>query len=298
LPDLFHPAFPGDCAAYAEPLRESANDPAFIGYFLMNEPQWGFVHEPVMKGILLNGPDCETRRAFARYLGERHGGDAALAKAWAAPGLTLAAVASGWRGPVTAEALPDLEAFSAVVVSRFFETMSAACRRVDPDHLNLGGRYYTAPPLWAQRGMRSFDVIGVNGYSEKVRRELAPFSANINKPVIIGEWHFGALDAGLPASGIGHVANQTERGKAYRAYLEDAAALPWCVGAHWFTLYDEPAQGRFDGENYNIGFLDVCHRPYEELSAAARAAHERLYEVASGQIAPYAEAVNYLPSLF
>ena len=136
------------------------------------------------------------------------------------------------------------------------------------------------------------------GRSEKVRRELAPFSANVNKPVIIGEWHFGALDAGLPASGIGHVANQTERGKAYRAYLEDAAALPWCVGAHWFTLYDEPAQGRFDGENYNIGFLDVCHRPYEELSAAARVTHERMYEVASGQIAPYAEEVNYLPLLF
>jgi len=70
------------------------------------------------------------------------------------------------------------------------------------------------------------------------------------------------------------------------------------VGAHWFTLYDEPAQGRFDGENYNIGFLDVCHRPYEPLAAAARATHERLYRVAAGEVPPYDDAPQYLPLLF
>jgi hypothetical protein len=70
------------------------------------------------------------------------------------------------------------------------------------------------------------------------------------------------------------------------------------VGAHYFTLYDQSALGRFDGENYNIGFLDVCNRPYEPLAQAARASHERLYEVAVGQIQPYEDAPEYLPLIF
>jgi hypothetical protein len=102
----------------------------------------------------------------------------------------------------------------------------------------------------------------------------------------------------LPGSGIGHVPDQRARGKAFRVYLEDAAAKPWCVGAHYFTLYDQSAIGRFDGENYNIGFLDVCHRPYEPLARAARASHERIYEVAVGRIEPYDDEPQHLPRTF
>jgi hypothetical protein len=120
----------------------------------------------------------------------------------------------------------------------------------------------------------------------------------LEMPVMVGEWHFGALDVGLPASGIGHVRTQADRGRAYRVYLEDAAANPHCIGVHWFTLYDQSALGRFDGENYNIGFLDVCNRPYPELSEAARSSHARLYEVATGKQAPFASAPPYLPKLF
>ncbi len=69
---------------------------------------------------------------------------------------------------------------------------------------------------------------------------------------MIGEYHFGSLDVGLPASGLRRVRTQEDRGRAYRTYLENAAADPFCVGVHWFTLYDEPAIGRYDGENYNI----------------------------------------------
>ena len=176
--------------------------------------------------------------------------------------------------------------------------MGEACKRVDPNHLNLGARYYTVPPDWALEGMKCFDVFSVNGYQQRVRPELGTLSAQVERPVMIGEWHFGALDVGLPASGIGHVRDQKARGQAYRVYLEDAAAKPWCVGVHWFTLYDESALGRFDGENWNIGFLDVCNRPYNEIGRAARASHERLYEVARGEAKPYDDAPEYLPLLF
>jgi hypothetical protein len=147
--------------------------------------------------------------------------------------------------------------------------------------------------------MRHFDVFSMNCYKPQVpAQEMAHISRLLDQPIMIGEWHFGALDAGLPASGIGHVRDQAERGMAYRVYLEDAAAKPWCVGVHYFILYDQSAIGRFDGENYNIGFLDVCNRPYEALCQAARLSHEKLYAVASGQAEPYAELPHYLPLMF
>jgi hypothetical protein len=178
----------------------------------------------------------------------------------------------------------------------YFSTLSKACRRVDPNHLNLGMRWQGIPPDWAVDGMRHFDVYSLNNYRTKMPRDTTDkINTLLNMPTLIGEWHFGALDVGLPASGLVHVRNQADRGRAYRVYLEDAAANPNCVGAHWFTLYDESALGRFDGENWNIGFLDVCNRPYEELCTAAIASHERLYRVAAGQAPPYDSAPEYLP---
>ena len=91
--------------------------------------------------------------------------------------------------------------------------------------------------------------------------------------------------------------NQVDR-RAFRYYLEGAAALPWCVGVHYFTLYDKSAIGRFDGENYNIGFLDVCNQPYEPLAKAARNSHILLYRVAAGEIKPYDVPPEYLSLLF
>lgn len=299
FPDVFHPDFPEVAARFAEPLNESVGDPAFIGYFLMNEPTWGFSSETPAAGMLFNTPSCTSRVTLAEFLKKRHGSDAALSTAWGLP-VTLGAVAEGiWRTPLSSAAQDDLADFSAVMVEKLFGGLSRACREVDPQHLNLGIRYYTVPPSWALQGMRHFDVYSMNCYRERLpAKEMAQISALLDQPILIGEWHFGALDVGLPASGIGHVADQASRGKAFRVYLEDAAVKPWCVGTHYFTLYDQSALGRFDGENYNIGFLDICNRPYQPLAEAARASHERLYEVAAGQAQPYPEEPVYLPLLF
>lgn len=299
LPDVFAPEFAEVAAAYAEPLRETADDPAMIGYFMMNEPSWGFASETPAAGMLLNTPSCASRAVLSDFLRQRYGSARALSRAWEVEA-TFARIAEGeWTWPLNEKAEADLADFSQVMVTRFFGGLNDACRAVDPNHLNLGVRYQSVPPHWAVEGMRTFDVFSMNCYRPRVPAEqMSQISAMLNMPVVIGEWHFGALDVGLPASGIGRVRDQAARGKAFRVYAEDAAAKPWCVGVHYFTLYDQSALGRFDGENYQIGFLDVCHRPYEPLAEAARATHERLYQVASGQVAPFDDAPEYLPMLF
>ncbi|HLL87756.1 MAG TPA: hypothetical protein VK324_00480, partial [Tepidisphaeraceae bacterium] len=300
FPDVFHPDFPDDAADYASQLARTRDDPAMVGYFLMNEPTWGFARQSPAAGMLYTTDGGHAREALAAFVRDRHNTDAALAAAWGMAGVALADLAAGrWTRHLTAAAERDLDAFSTVMTARFFDTLSAACRAVDPNHLNLGARYYTVPPDWALAGMTSFDVFSINCYRERVpAKDLEHIGQLTGRPTLVGEWHFGALDVGLPASGIGHVPTQTDRGRAYRVYLEHAAALPWCVGVHHFTLYDESALGRFDGENYNVGFLDTCNRPYDPLCDAARRSHERMYGVAAGEQPPVDDAPQYLPKLF
>jgi hypothetical protein len=299
FPDVFDPGFEKDAADYAAVLQDTATDPAFLGYFLMNEPTWGFSSEVPAAGMLYVTDTCATRRQLARFLQQKYPDGAALARAWNLEVSFERLAAGRWTAVLTKPALQDLEAFSVLMVERYFQVLSAACKAVDPHHLNLGMRWAGLPPQWAAAGMKFFDVYSINCYREKVPAETPrQIHALLKMPTMIGEWHFGALDVGLPASGIGHLKNQADRARAYRIYLEDAAAQPGCVGAHWFTLYDQSALGRFDGENYNIGFLDVCHRPYEALGRAAIASHERLYQVASGRAAPFRDAPEYLAPLY
>ena len=299
FPDVFHPEFATDARDFAKALAPLRDDNALIGYFLMNEPTWGFAAQTPVEGMLTLTERAHSRDAFADWLAARHGTD--LATKWKMPDASLAKIRKGvWQiAGFTKQAQKDFEAFSTALCAKLFDTLSAACKTVAPHHLNLGARYYTVPPRWALLGMaKSFDVFSINGYSKTAPNGCAEIARVAKKPVMIGEWHFGALDAGLPASGIGHVPDQTARGAAYRYYIEQSAAQAWCVGVHWFTLYDQSAIGRFDGESYNIGFLDVCNRPYAPICAAAAESFARLYEVARGTVSPFDTPPEYLPMLF
>ncbi len=298
FPDVFDPAFAADAAAFASQLNQTKDDPALIGYFLMNEPTWGFAQETPAQGMMFNTKGGAARQALARWLREKYAGEAELQGAWG--DATFDEIETGaWTKALNSLAQQDLAAFSGILVERFFTTLSQACRAVDPHHLNLGVRYQSTPPSWCLEGMKTFDVFSMNCYSERIPdAKIAHIAALLQLPVLIGEWHFGALDAGLPGGGICHVRSQQDRGRAFRVYTETAAAHPACVGVHYFTLYDQSATGRFDGENYNIGFFDVCNRPYAPLTEAARAAHGHIYEVAAGHGAPFVDAPDYLPRLF
>ena len=98
-------------------------------------------------------------------------------------------------------------------------------------------------------------------------------------PLIMGEFHFGALDRGMFHTGLVPVADQAERAEAYREYVRGLLRHPQFVGCHWFQYRDEPTTGRaYDGENYQIGFVDVADTPYPETVEASREVGYGLYD--------------------
>ena len=198
----------------------------------------------------------------------------------------------------SAGAREDLREFSAVLTERYMRIPAEACRAVDPNHMILGMRWAWISDPALVSGWDCFDVFSINCYAvdptsaiERVR-ELG-----VDLPVMIGEFHFGALDGGLTATGLEGVATQEERGKAYRYYLERAAAHPMSVGCHWFQCYDQFALGRFDGENYNIGLFDITLRPHEAMRRAALRTAEEIYQVMDGGREPAPERPVSLPMI-
>lgn len=302
FPDVFHPNLEQDARDIAEPLWHTSYDPAMLGYFMQNEPGASWTcpeREGPAVTMMQQTPHCASRKKLAEILKERYGTDAALAAAWGVPA-TFAAVADGpWTLPLNPGAMRDLADFSAVMASRLINVVAAACRRADPFHLNLGIRWWSFPPIWVLKAMQdpNVDVVSFNYYQPKPAMVTYGYTSpepgaeemveKLHKPFIIGEWHFGAYDGGLPGAGLNAVPSQEDRGQAYRYYVENAAATPWCVGCHWFNLYDRSVLGGWgSNENQNIGFLDLCHRPHDAIVAAATQTHRRLYRLAAGLETP------------
>ncbi len=300
LPDVFDPQFVDDARHYAAQLVSSRSDNSLLGYFLMDCPAWSQTREPPAAGMLFTTDECHSRRALLDFLRERHGDDQALASAWQLP-VTFAAIQSGrWHMSLSDAARSDLADFSVLLIGHYFATLSAACRAVDPHHLNLGARWQGPPPEWCLQATLASDVFSMSCDAPEVSNlDIEQVQAEQNQPVLISAWSVGALDAGLPASGPGpRVARQDARGPALRLCLENAATLPGCVGLHFDSLYDRSALGDARGEAWNSGLFDICHRPCEPLVSAARQALTNLYPLAAGQMLPYQEARRTLTPLY
>jgi hypothetical protein len=255
LPDVYAESFAKMVRAEAmRQLTPRKNDPYLLGYFIGNEPPWPG-RESQFVDLVLQGQATEMRKHFQ------------------------AGLANGDTPEIRRQLV--LDAFA-----RYLAVINTAVKEADPNHLNLGIRFGGTPPDYVIALAKDFDVYSLNKYRwEPPPDYLNKIYALVHRPMLLGEFHFGVPGRGL-APGLVLTMNQAERGVAYRYYVEHAAAHPEVIGTHWFQWIDQPATGRPDGENYNIGWVDVTDQPYPELVAAAKVTHARLFAIHSGKIPP------------
>ncbi|MDZ7637806.1 MAG: hypothetical protein U5J83_06090 [Bryobacterales bacterium] len=274
FPDVFSDEFERNVDAAARRQVEKLKDDRYlIGWFIGNEPHWArpFGSLIPFPHMVLNDPESSATKAHLE-------------------GLLKA-------NPAEAQRIKD--EFLYTCAQRYFEVINAAIRKHDPNHLVLGIRYAGRPEdRWVELS-RIFDVFSINIYSKEFKpdeKDIRHFSEVSGKPVLIGE--FTAAAPGRGMQGLfywGHkVKDQAERAKAYRYYVEAAAASPYIIGTHWFQMVDDLPTGRpSDEERLNYGFLNVIDLPYKELVEAARQTHRRLYELKYGKAVPFGEKPNY-----
>ncbi len=254
--DPFDPSFrTATLAALAAHGRE-AHDPWCIGFFIDNEINWGGKHEDLARWTLWSPDNQPAKVEFLKRL--------------AAKGIV-------WDGDAAKVPAEELRAFTDVIVEEYFKRTHAAVKEFDKGLLYLGCRFAGSARPWAVKACAKYcDVVSYNIYSDSILNWRLP--DNLDAPVLIGEFHFGAHDRGLFGSGLINMETQEGRAAALKKYVESALRNPQIVGAHWHQFSDQATSGRFDGEHFQVGWTDVCDRPYPETVKALREVGYPLYE--------------------
>jgi hypothetical protein len=312
--DFWDPAWARDVVAKLDAAaRTYGNNKRMIGYFTDNELSWtsilqapGTAGEHYMLGKYLQHTSA-GKAVLSKFLQRRYASVNAFAAdfpdshlrgdSWSAlddPGASLGSRATP-GGQATAVA------WAQVLARRYFSVTDKALRAADSHHMNLGVKFIaqTVPLVVLQEAARHVDVIAVDFYepgpgaaeflqADSLPGSVLPTAATLaqwyratGRPILIAEFGYRAADAGLPNSSppmLPVLANQHERAARVGNYLQCAFEAPYILGAHLFEFADEPAAGRFDGENSNWGLVSEADDPYQEVADAFAAAHARAYE--------------------
>ena len=278
--DVFDPQFEvkmgnilRDRAAADPAIRKSLTDPMCIGYFIDNELRFN----DVIPAVIKSEPDQPAKAEFIKDLKKQYSTVRKLNKAWGTNYADWNALAASREMPKSDAFRKDSDAFYKKFVDRYFATCRKGIKRFAPNRLYLGCRFvgFRQKGEALEAAAKHCDVVSVNTYSNSVN--------NINssdfrdRPILIGEFHFGTYDRGMFSSSLAPVGDQQERAASYTRFVQGALAHPNFVGAHWFQFRDQPLTGRWDGEGYQIGFVDIADTPYPELTKAAREVGANMY---------------------
>ena len=182
----------------------------------------------------------------------------------------------------------------------YFRITTALIHKYDPNHLILGCRYRGWAPPQVPRAAREYtDAQSVNYYAADALLDAEVFrtiSDESRQPLIISEYSFHALDgrsgdrnlARFPAQ----VQDQGARALGYRSMTARLARVSYVIGADWFQWMDEPPSGRLgDGEDANMGIVDVHDRTYDALVDAVRQTAPLLNDLHAGSGVDRSETV-------
>lgn len=170
----------------------------------------------------------------------------------------------------------DFGKFLQTFAEQYFKVVHDALAKHDPHHLYLGCRFAWRTQEAVNAAARYCDVVSFNIYRSHLEPEDWAFTTSLNKPCIIGEFHFGAVDRGMFHTGLVATASQQARAAMYKQYIESVEDNPAFVGCHWFQYYDEPLTGRvYDGKTTISGSFPSRTRLTPKWSKARRRSTRR-----------------------
>lgn len=263
----FHDVFDADFQSIVKECVESqrfgANDPWCLGYYVDNEMSWGAAGS-LSTATLISPADQPAKQEFIKDLKAKYTQISALNTVWGSNFESWDALLQNTEAPDEERAKEDLYAFYDKLARQYFKTVHDELAKVAPHQNYMGCRL-----AWAQNDITLgaagdyCDIISFNKYEYSVENVGLP--TGVDKPIVIGEFHFGSLDRGMFHIGVKWAKDQADRGQKYQDYIQGALRNKQIVGAHWFQYIDEPITGRGDGENYNVGLVNVANVAYPEL---------------------------------
>ena len=274
--DPFHPEFRENFRRQLLERQNEINNPWCIGFFVDNELSWG-TETSLGEWTLVSPKDQPCKIEFVKRLKEKYQTITELNKVWGANFASFDALLES-TAPAPKGAQRDCGEFAKVIVDGYYQNIRDEFKKVAPNKLYLGCRFAGgANETFLRIGAKYCDVLSYNIYRFTLDGFKLP--EGIDLPILVGEFHFGALDRGMFHWTLIGVKNQDERAQAYYNYVESALKHPNFIGVHWHQYSEQPTTGRFDGENFQNGFVDVCDTPYWETIEKIREIGYKMYEL-------------------
>ncbi len=306
VPNVFSPKWARHCDKLARrQCAPNKDDPWVIGYFIDNELEWyGKIH--TTWGVFVEAwkkpAEHSAKQAWLKFVRQQVQDIKTFNAHWGTKLTSFDELAKHTEpGQPKCDAAKDVaHGFLRLAVERYFKIAAEAIRRYDPNHLVLGCRFAGgAPDIWDIAG-KYCDVVSLNTYPRidvemGVRASFIGYlkqcHAKCGRPMMITEWSFPALDAGLPCKhGAGmRVDTQAQKTKCFQHYQTLLFSLPFMVGSNYFMWVDEPALGisKTFPEDSNYGLTNVDGKPYKLLTEACARLNPRVYELhLAGKIRP------------
>ena len=283
----------------AAPLRENRN---LIGYYIDNELNWD--EDAVGPRVYFDQLPAEdpNRREVVRVIRDTWPTVGAFNRDWNTTFRDWSELERHPKLPVGAKSGYEVlqDRWLTHFATAYFRITTDLIHKYDPNHLILGCRYRGWAPPEVPRGARGFtDAQSLNYYASDALLDADTFrtiSEQSGQPLIISEYSFHALDGRSGNRNLSNfpalVPDQSARAAGYRQMTSRLARVPFVIGADWFQWMDEPGSGRLgDGEDANMGVVDVHDHPYESLTDAIRQTAPLLNNLHSGSAADRDETV-------
>ncbi len=282
FPDVFDPLWKADVERM---IKEKAalvkDDPWFFGFFINNEIHWGTPYSLANHTLSKDGSSA-GKKVYIDLLRQHFDSINAFNKA-------TGAAFKSWNEllntEITRESL-NMAALRTIneehythMCEVYFKTTKDLIDTYAPGKMYLGCRWHGNHKNQINMSVaaRYLDILSFNAYENEV--EFYPYPPeSIDKPFMITEFNFGALDSGKFFTGLGYASDQRNRGEKYQNFIKGALRNPRCVGAHWFMWANSTTAGRGNGENANCGLVSKTDQIYYELISYMRIINYQLYQ--------------------
>ncbi len=295
FPDVFSEEYRALSVEYARQLAHLGDDPYFMGYFITNEPEWMFHGNRNIAGAAFDSDkNTATKLKLIEILREKYSDISALNSVWGTSFAAFESLKTRFDHREFKGADCDFEELMTILVRKYSDVPTEELEKVAPGAINLGMRYGDVSSCNLE-GNDRFDVFSFNCYSRRFGEVLKGVDEVLHRAFILGEWHIGASDGGLMSNALVNATTQDERGRALAEYMRKGFVNDKCVGMHYFEYNDQPLLGRFDGENMQIGLVDVCGKPYYDCIKHFSKRNLEMYDILTGKINPPEEKWQFDP---
>ena len=306
--DPFDPA--NDDITYRVALQLTAayrSHPRLLGYFTDNEVGWW--NAPLFLWYLKGSWQNHTKQKLWQELYAKYNGDWGKLQKDFVPGTGMADFDDLKKEGAQLQLRPGgqgihfVNYFTGLCARRYYRLVHDSLRRAHPGTLILGDRLPLYYNQHAVRAMADFvDVVSTNYNIPVEDGWVAPYYFEglqklTGRPVLISEFFFCARENSSGNRNNGHlltVDTQAERTAGAACAAGNFARFPNVVGSHWFQMYDEPTGGRGDGEDYNMGLIDIYNKPYEELTGRLATVNAQLAEIHARALPTAAAATSVI----